>query len=89
MPVPAPHTQGQSTLDEAEAEEKLQAAADALAALVATVPADVLERSKRVLEATRAKPAPSAAASGGSGGGEAKQEQSLEDVELLQELLEI
>ena len=79
--------QGQATLDEAEAEEKLQVVADALAELIASVPSDVLERSRRVLEAARPRPSPVPAAAADSG--EAKKEQSLQDVELLQELLQI
>ena len=49
-----------AALDAAEAEARLGAAADALAALLATVPADVLERARAVLG--KAGDAPAAAA---------------------------
>jgi hypothetical protein len=80
--------------DGPKAEAALQASADALAALIATVPADVLTRARAVLDKANGKAGGNgdAAAAGAAAAGaaaEAGVEQAAEDVELLQELLTI
>jgi hypothetical protein len=74
--------------DEADAEAKLQESVEALAALIATVPADVLERSRRVLEKVKGTGG-GAGAGAGEGAAPAGPQPQTEDVELLQELLNV
>lgn len=80
----------QAELDGEEAEGKLLEAADALADLIATVPADVLERSRKVLDKVQGRSSSEQVAGGEAPAvaPEAKQ-LSPEDVELLNELLTV
>jgi hypothetical protein len=74
-------------IDGPASEARLQEAADALAALIATVPEDVLVRSRAIIDKVKGR---SGGSSGvGGGGGAPQQPQSAEDAELLNELLTV